>query len=810
METMLGPVIQTPMKAQKNDEIDLHELGLVVRRHWKWIVGITLLCILASIFMLLWSRPVFRSNGGLYLGDIHDRNLASQDNFSRALDQGSMSGGIESQMAVLKSRDLVVQAIKETGLNAQVEAAGSSDNLRNWHWKLSGKDIRLYKPRQDALVAIYADLHNPMLAGSPLSVRFASKGHYQVFAGKTLLGSGMMGQPFTVPNQLSMNLQGYDKGFVPAPGSTYKLSIQPAYSYYQTLIRNDALQVYTPKKENGEGSTSKANVIYVGFKSTQPYQASAFVNQLMADYLAQSLRWKTEEASAKGDFAKQQLEKVRQSLVLADQKLAAYKQKTGIIEAPENAKVMISSAADYQKQATEARMKLNALNNIERQIAAGHIDSYQLNMADSRVLDELSGSLAKSEATLAQLRETQTDASPLVAEQKAVSQRLQQSIAALIANERQMASQTLADLQDRIGRTDAAMKQLPRSEMEIIALTRNAEVLGKLYVFLMQKQEESALSKASTVSQNHILEEAIIPDQTISPKASFLLGTGVFAGLFLSITSIFAYHFLSRRVQTSHQARRMLNGAPTYAALPHLPGKQSGNNPLFLVEAPQSTGAESLRVLRSNIYHTLQGRLGQIIMITSAVPGDGKTTLATNLSHALALDGKKVLLLDLDLRTSARDRSKFPRSHVGAGELLCGITQWRNAVQRVMNGSFSYISPILETDMSPAEILSHEKVDRIFDEIRREFDYIVLDTPAFPTVSDSIILAPRADLMLSVLRIGHTPRQEWAEHQEGLTGLVLLRGVVINCGEIMKTHMYGLNTRRDGSRSATRLLQRAG
>lgn len=769
------------------DEIDVREFLRVLVRAWPWVFVSLILGVSIAMSHVLWSKPIFESTSALYLGDSKG-GKADPGPGAAGLLQGlglqTMGGGVETQIQILQGRSLLERAILESGLNTSILPAGTTP-VRFWQWKLAHKDPRIFRPSPEALDVSFAILSDPLPTARPLTVRFYRNGLYSVRLDGKRLGEGRLGQPYA-GGGLSMVLRPHATGFVPAPGAVYTLTVRPVAQVYQEL-RKGSYKVSSPK--SGEEQNLKTDVIFLAVRNHQPYMAARFLNQVMNDYLAQNLRWKTEEASATENFIQGQLESMRRALGTADRDLADYKRSSGVVAVSENARVMIEQLANYQTQLTAARLRLFNLDQISRGLSAGSgpVDRFLLTQADDRVLDGLSTDLAKAQAGLARVRESYTEAAPEVKEQTALVRQTREAIRSHILNQRNLAAKQVTDLEGLVARFSGRMKDLPGAEMQIAALSRNADVLGKVYVFLMQKQEEAALSKAATLSRNRIMDPANVAANPIEPSGMFTLGLASFVSVFLGIVLVIGHHLFSPRVQTEEEARRLIGGAPLYSVLPQVKSGKRGHR-LLLDEAPNSIAAEALRLLRTNLYRRTRGGKGQVVLISSPTPGDGKTMISLNLAHALALNEKRVILVDLDLRTPSFRHVAGVEDKPGVVEALTGQVHWRSAVHHLADKSLDLIGAGVALP-NPGELLSNADLTGFFGELRQVYDFIIVDSPAYPAVGDALILARHANLLLSVLRVRQTQRRVWPEHMQAFTGLITQRGVVVN-GVVTKRHGY--------------------
>ncbi len=770
-----------PNPAAADDEIDLGLLWRALRHRWRFIVTTTLVAGALALLLVLFSRPVFQASGSLYLGDVNAKGggMPTSGLAGAGLSMlfGGLLGGsgVDTQVQILDSRDLVVRAIEVSGLNTQVWP-GDSDtpsSIREWSWRLHGKRRNQYAPGPKGLWAQNADVADPGLEKTLLHIRFATGGHYRIVnsTGQTVL-EGRLDQA-AVGQGLRLRLRVTRPGFVPAASAVYGLRIERARHLYLGLQKKG---LYSVAAAAGGGNSSQPTlVVNLNFKDHNPYRAQRFLAALMEAYMAQNLRWSTEQAGTAYQYLNGQLNKIRHALENADQKLANYKKKTGIVAITADAKAMILQMAQYQTQRSAAELRLYNLQQIAASLEepGTHIDRYLLSSVDDKVLVGLSLQLAAAQNKLASLTPQYTDQSPQVIEVRSQMQRVQTSIRALVRNQSALAKKQLADLDTLIARFEQRLKKLPQAELQVVTLTRSSEVLGQIYMFLLQKQEEAALQKAGTVTNNRILDHAEAADKPISPVARTDFALGIFLGLFLGISWVLGKTLLTpgfRSEDELHQAYPDLAG---YALLTHYHRDQT--RPTFEPAAARSSFGEAIRLLRSNIYLSQRAGRDKTWMITSAAPGDGKSTVCYELAIVLAGDGKKVLLVDADIRKPHGHEMLSTPQTPGLSDVLAGRHGWREAIHRVERFCFDLL-PAGMVPPNPADLMSSTRLSEVITELGAAYDYVLFDTPPFPLVGDALLIAQHIERTLTVVRLGRTPRRALAEHLRRLP----MMGFVLN------------------------------
>jgi len=762
--------LPAPVQLPAYDTIDVGQILKILRRRAGIIAIMTFGAAFLALLHVLFTVPTFTASGTLYLGDAQSSGAAPSDSGSGLSFLGDYSNGsdVETQIELITAGALVKNALLETGLNAQITPAGAP-KLTFWRWKLYDHgQTDSFLPGPDTLQALYATTPGAyhLVIGQNGSYRLYTRASL-LHAGHFLL-TGQLGKPAS-GNGVQMLVQPASDSYQATPGKAYDIDIAPPVALAQDL-QGGALTVIS-----GGSATSPTKNAFLQFRWNNPYQGQQFVNQVMTDYIATQLSWQTQSASTTEDFVSTQLKNVSASLAEADEALAAYQSQTGVVDVPQNAQTIISQLAQYEQQRETLQLQQAALQQIEDgfEQSKGSLNPYLVNQADNTVPAELINSLSDEELKLSQLQATFTDATHDVQVEEAKVAEIKSAIRDTVRNDLAAANTNLDNLNQTIATLQNQLKLMPAESLKIVSLQRSSDVLGQLYVLLMKKQEEAQLSKAATIINTRIVTPADMPLGATAPKASITVLFGALVGLVAGIALAFGQRAFSGRFESEDQIRLSVP-LPVYGAIPRRAKKEisngifdgSGYGPFF----------ESFRLLRASISRIGEAGKPMVILIISAAKSDGKTTVATNLAKSLADDGRKVVLVDGDLHLS---RLRSLRS-----ETALGLTDWiktgnKPEIENWPDEKFKLLGAGSTTFRGRGQ-LSEDRLRPIFENLRADFDYIILDSPPLPTVSDGLLLGAFADLVLSVVSVSHTPRRSFNIHNELINTLNCPHGIIIN------------------------------
>lgn len=776
----------------ESDEIELRPIFQAIKIGWKWPVimggGLAVL----TVIVVLMSRPEFSAGGSLYLASVEkNQSLSSEAASSISLLTGLTQGSnMETQVEIINSRDMVERAILSAGINTEVWRAGHRPALTFAGWKLGGKTLSLYDPAPDALRALYGDVTDPNLKKQKLTIRFGQDGRYRILHHGQVLLTGRLDQPAVGPG-LRLILRAVHIHYVPPVHAEYRIRIANAVGVYHAMLKTGALLV-AQEGGMGTGDNKISYLVGIHYKNTDPFAAERFVSTLMHTYLSETQSWSTDQDGASYNYLSQQLEKIRTALTTADARLASYQSKSGVIAVSAGAKAMIGELANYETQRSQAKITLYGLTQIRKTLAqpGGVLNPYLLSSIQDPVLNKLSAQLVEAQSEVTSLQKLYTSAAPQMVQAQAKLATIRSAISELVQNQEQMATQQLQSIDSIIAQHQAKMATFPHSELEVISLTRSSEVLGKLYMFLLQKQEEAAINKASTLTKNRILDTALVRDQPVAPTATKDVVLFGLLGVFLGMGIVVGRYLLHPGFRSDEELRRRYPFLPVYGLLPLAHHVSRSKASLFQMPEPRSGYGEALRLLRGNFYLAAGEGGGQVVALTSAIPGDGKSTLAFQLAVALAQDGKKVLLMDADLRNPHAHLAFHVAQEPGLAGVLAGRSTWQEALHHLQDIGIDLITAG-NIPPNPSEHLGSGKMSQLLADLRPHYDYVLMDTPPFPMVGDVLIIGPLVDRLLTVAKVEHTPRRAYQEHLQGILSLDRPLGLIINGIRVQGSYGYG-------------------
>ncbi len=555
-------------------------------------------------------------------------------------------------------------------------------------------------------------------------------------------------------------------------------------------------------------------LIEVQYHSTDPQMAANVVNTTASAYVEQNFKTKFEGTMQASDWLSRQLVDLRMRVETAQQKLVAYQKDHGIL-GDDKQNVVTTKLDEINKELTIAqsdRIQKEAAYKLA-QVGAEAPGESSLTTGQESFMDKLRSQEADLKTQLAKLS---SEFGPAYPEVVRVSNQLKQVQADMkLESGRQVArlkSAYLASLQrEQLLQAEfESQKQLYNSMnesfIEYSSLKRDAESSQQLYDGLVEKLKEAGVTAGLRSSNIRIVDYGRVPSYPSSPNIPRNMGFALMFGLMAGVGMAFLLESLDNTVRTTEEAQ-IISALPALGMIPlggaaseqpkRLKGDVSmslreeeevhANEPAGLVtqSRPQSQMAESYRALRTSILLSSIGGPPRVIMVTSSLPQEGKTTTSLNFATVLSQKAARVLLIDADLRRPSVHTTLGLGPRLGLCNVLTGGATLESTVIPVPGLKNLYVLPAGTTPPNPAELLSSNEMKELLAGLRKQYDHIVIDTPPVLSVTDAAVVSPNADAVVLVIRAGQTTKQALKRARDILAQVnARVTGVVLNAVDL--------------------------
>ncbi len=562
-------------------------------------------------------------------------------------------------------------------------------------------------------------------------------------------------------------------------------------------------------------------IIEIHYNSTDPQLAASAVNTLAATYVEQNFKTKFESTMQASDWLSKQLVDLQMKVETSQEKLVRYQKEHEILGIDEKQNITTEKLDELNKEMTMAESDRMQKEAVYRQTQSNDPEA----VAAAIVADTAGGGSVAGSALLDKLREQQAGLKIQVAELSTQFGPSYPKVAQLNNQlkeiDRQLQSETNKAVDHLKGQYLAALQRenmlrgsfekqkqeankLNESAIEYSILKRDLDSNRTLYEGLLEKLKEAGVTAGLRSNNFRIIDAARVPTSPSEPNIprnlSFALVLGVISGVGLA----FLLENMDNTVRTPEQAQA-ISGLPSLGMIPL--GSKSANHGATgkrlaltaskeVVETvtlvrPQSQMAESYRALRTSLLLSNLGAPPKVIMVTSARPQEGKTTTSINSAIVLAQKGVRVLLVDADLRRPSIHKTLGMGPRSGLSNVLTGSATVQQTIATSPILPNLFIMPAGTPPPNPAELLASSHMKDLLAELREQFDHIVIDTPPTLSVTDAVVLSPRADATILVIRSGQTTKQALRRARDILMQVnAHVAGVLLNAVDLTSPDYY--------------------
>ncbi len=534
-------------------------------------------------------------------------------------------------------------------------------------------------------------------------------------------------------------------------------NINEDVSYYFYFRSLDWLTNHYRSKISVSPLSEGSFIINVSVTGENAYKLTTFLNALSKVYLEDNLERKNDIAVRTLDFIHSQLAQISDTLKKTQKKLMEFR-LTNIYSAPDQmASMLTDQYMEYEKERKILNLTQTYYTNLYNHLKTEPLSNDYLLPVFSNDVNPIIASLIQDLLSLSneyELTRSKTDNSnPYLADLKEKIKLEKQNL--ITALEKLLKNSKIEDnrLVQQINELDEKMSQLPESEKEFINIDRAYKLNDALYTFLLQKQSETEITKASNAPDNEIIDSAYIngivaPNKEADRKKALLLA------LLLPAAIIFLKEYLNTKIRSKSEIEAIAPYTPIYGFIPQ--SKLKSQN--IIGSDPTSNIAESFRALRTRLNFVANNEDSKVILVTSTNTGEGKTFCALNLAYAYAITGKKTALLGFDLRKPRLTEIFNHHKQTGLSHYLINQADYKD-IQYQENENTPVIFPSGAIPPNPSELISNDKTKELFEQLKADFDYVIVDSPPIGVVTDARILMDYCHYALYVVRANKTDKE---------------------------------------------------
>ena len=701
--------------------------------HWKWFVLAVFISLLAAYIYLRYTAPQYKAATTILVKDEKKGGLSSELSAFADMGIGGVKNNLDNEIEILKSRTLVESTLRKMNLAVAIVSQGkiiSSDLYKNA--PIIVTFLNKSKDFEDRTAAF------EFKATAPNSFELQEEAEK-----KTLLApkvSYRYGE--SIPSKLG--------NFVINKSLVHPLSHGESATTLQIVITPLEKVVNSYRSRLTVNPLSKtSSVVELSLVDPVVEKAEDFLNNLVKNYNEDAAADKNFISENTSRFIANRLVLITEELDGVEQNVQDFKNSNRLTDIETEAKLFIEGSSEYDKKGVEADIQLNMIGSMLDFMKKSKKADLLPNNIISGDATELIGEYNKLVLDRNRILKSATESNPSVITLDAQIESLKSNVTASLNRMKSNLQIQKRDLSGQEGLLNSKIGKIPVQERQFRVIARQQKVKEELYLYLLQKREETAIAMAATEAVARVIDEAKASELPVSPKKSIIY----LAALLMGVLVPFGIIYLMDLLDTKIKSRLDLEGK---TLIPFIGDVPKSDSPTEIIKSEsRSSSAEALRIIRTNLEFMLNKvpeDRAKTIFLTSTFPNEGKSFVSVNLAATFALSGKKVLLIGMDIRSPSLDEYLILPDR--------GVTNYLSSKDLVLEDLIVkydgfedfYVLPAGVIPPNPAEMLMNKKVNTLFEIVKKQYDYIIVDTAPVSLVTDTLLIAKHADCFIYVAR----------------------------------------------------------
>jgi capsular exopolysaccharide synthesis family protein len=720
-------------KMEQQVKMNYHEGGIdpmiilsLLMHNWYWFTITVLAALIGARMYISHTKPVYRVSTTILINEERENSSINNDQLLQGLGLPGGMRNLDNQIMVLSSRALTERALK--GLPFEIE----------YYNKTFRNSIAVYP---EIPVEVVSDNQIPL----PRDTEFLI----------TYLGNNMFILDSKADNFVFHKQASFGQ-IIEVPGGSFRIELRNNNWFNKNKEQKLYFVIYSSARLVSnfhnrlavELLSRNGSILRISIVGTNIAKNVEFINSLTKVFQSNSLEKKNAEAERRIQFIDDQLVGISDSLSITENKLQQFRSSNRVTNLSAQGQAIIAQITALENE--KARLNLEAeyydyLSNYLAKDITGEVPIVPITMGiDDPGLTRLVTELADLQNQLSSKGAGERNPLQNILIQRVHSAKnsLQETLNGL----RRANSLATSENQRQIAKVNAQASALPVTERQLLGIERKFKVNDEMYTFLLEKSAEQQMQKASNMAESEVIDPATESTASIiSPNPKKTYSVALFAGFGIPLSLILLSFFFNKKLKDDDIAK--MTDTPIVGNIPHNTEKTN----IVLFDSPNSVIAEAYRLLRSRMQFFIKETRAPVILITSSMPGEGKTFTAINLAAVYSLLGKKTILVGFDLRKPKIFQDFKLDNENGVSTWLIGKDNLQDIIQETSFANLSIISagPV---PPNPSELTSLEKTDELLKLLKERYDYIIVDSSPIGIVSDTMHLASLADACLLVVR----------------------------------------------------------
>lgn len=733
---------------QSEEQVNIQEILFRYLIHWPWFVASVVICIACAWGYLRLATPIYNISATVLIKDDKKGSGASMSSELERMGLDgfvSSSNNVDNEIEVLRSKSLAREVVNHLGLF------------------VTYKDEDEFPSRE-----LYRT--SPVVVS--LTPQEADKLPHSMEVNMTLQPAGAMDV------QITMGEKKYRKQFEKLPAVFPTDEGTVAF-----FVNNDTLSSVRPESVTQErhitafinspssvakgyanslsiSPTSKmTSVVVISLKDSNVRRGKDFINKLLEMYNINANNDKNEVAQKTAEFINERIGIISKELGSTEQDLENFKRSAGITDLSSEAQIALTGNAEYEKKRVENQTQINLVMDLQRYMKGNEYEVLPSNIglqdaASAGAIDRYNEMLVERKRLL----RTSTENNPTIINLDTSIRAMRSNVQATLDATLKGLQITKEDLAREASRYSRRINDAPTQERQFVSIARQQEIKAGLYLMLLQKREENAITLAATANNAKIIDEALADDNPVSPKRMMVYLAALVLGVGFPVGIIYLIGLTKFKIEGRADVEK-LTSLPVIGDIP-LADENSGSIAVF--ENQNNLMSETFRNVRTNLQFMLEDGKN-VILVTSTISGEGKSFVSSNLAISLSLLGKKVVIVGLDIRKPGLNKVfNLSRKEQGITQFL--INPAVNLMDWVQPSDINknlFILPGGAVPPNPTELLARDSLEKAIETLKANFDYVILDTAPVGMVTDTLLIGRTADLSVYVCRADYTRKAEF-------------------------------------------------
>ena len=733
---------------ESEEELNIQEILFRYLIHWPWFIVSVIICIACAWGYLRLATPVYNITATVL---IKDEKRGSGASMSSELERMGLDGfvssssNVDNEIEVLKSKSLALEVVNS--LNLFVSYMDEDEFPHKELYRTSPVLVSLTPQEADNLSgSMKVDMTFQTTGAMDVYITVKEKEYRKHFdklpavfpTDEGTIAFFANNDTTVLVGQGSLTKSRHITAFINRP-----LSVAKGYA--------NALSIAPTSKTT--------SVAVVSLKNSNTQRGKDFINKLLEMYNVNANNDKNEVAQKTAEFIDERIGIISKELGSTEQDLENFKRSAGITDLSSEAQIALSGNAEYEKKRVENQTQINLVMDLQRYMQGNEYEVLPSNIglqdvASAGAIDRYNQMLVERKRLL----RTSTENNPAIINLETSIRAMRTNVQATLDATLKGLQITKEDLAREAGRYSRRINDAPTQERQFVSIARQQEIKAGLYLMLLQKREENAITLAATANNAKIIDEALADDSPVSPKRMMIYFAALVLGLGLPIGIIYLIALTKFKIEGRADVEK-LTALPVVGDIPLADEKQGS---IAVFENKNNLMSETFRNVRTNLQFMLE-KGKNVVLVTSTVSGEGKSFISANLAISLSLLGKKVVIVGLDIRKPGLNKVfNIPKKEHGITQFLTNpTTNLMDLVQQSDINSNLYILPGGTVPPNPTELLARDGLDKAIETLKTNFDYVILDTAPVGMVTDTLLIGRTADLSIYVCRADYTRKAEF-------------------------------------------------